>query len=400
MLIPFFLLTNEGIQAQGCWKVPRLLSWGRREKGARPRRARYPPQLRLPDENHLCLLVSKHEVQHHLHAVHGAAWGKPNVVPLFAASPRINTLVPTKLTKSRSNHQPLRDAQGLGFSAVSPFSSFSLAHGIAFTGCDQALTTRLPNRALERQSASSQSVGLRGGSETAFIPSLPPASVTQFPWRGGTSFLSRPSKQGSRNCTTQPGSPGFQPPWTPRSPVKRAPVPPAAFVSPPAATWLLAAAAREALGASQNREQLPRPGCRPPPPPSLASRLSSRVGKLRPGVAVTPPTPLGRPEERTRVPRASERTAQGAGVCRPKVATSQPALATHLPADTPCRGPGSRAPTSGPPCAHPSPRAFAAPQLPGAGRPGPLPSASSTHRTSCAPTCAPQPLAGVPVRKP
>ncbi|XP_039097630.1 basic proline-rich protein-like [Hyaena hyaena] len=139
-----------------------------------------------------------------------------------------------------------------------------------------------------------------------------------------------------------------------------------------------AAAVREALGTSQNREQLPTSGCRPPRgsgrtgcgrwgrdatlafrlPPQRAGKLRPRAGgnfprvhrprgpgESRPPSAIPRPhAPPGRPgepgEERVSERSAPPGTAQGArrGQLAAKVVVSQPALASHL-RDTPSRGP-------------------------------------------------------------
>ncbi|XP_053513701.1 putative uncharacterized protein ENSP00000383309 [Artibeus jamaicensis] len=157
--------------------------------------------------------------------------------------------------------------------------------------------------------------------------------------------------------STQPERLGFQPPLPPdalalgpnpalqRAPVLRGAAP-VRTPPPPGST----AAAREASGASQNREQRLTSGCSPPRSSrrtgcgrrgcdsALAFRLPTRAGKLRPrtgeprrGAEYARARPVPGPERpdsrrQTRLTR------------REKVVVSQPVLASHL-RDTPSRWP-------------------------------------------------------------
>ncbi|XP_026917761.1 basic proline-rich protein-like [Acinonyx jubatus] len=211
--------------------------------------------------------------------------------------------------------------------------------------------------------------------------------VVSSAWKDLFPLRALPSGWGT---PTQPKRLRFQPPSPPTTPAlgpnpasksssKRPsswpqPLPPPRW--PPHPPPGFAAAVREALGTSQNREQLPTSGCRPPRGSgrtgcgrrgrdyALAFRLPQRAGKLRPRAggnfsrvhspgpqASRPPSaiprphaPPGRPgepgEERVseRALRPGPRRAPDAANSPRKVVVSQPALASHL-RDTPSRGP-------------------------------------------------------------
>lgn len=244
-----------------------------------------------------------------------------------------------------------------------------------------------------------------GNSSTACVPPLPVTLASHHP-SGSWGGLNPASKHSSERRSSRP---------QPLPP----PHPPPGF----------AAAAREALGTSQNREQLPTSGCRRPRGSgrtgcgrrgrgsALACLLPSPSGKLRPGAGATSPgckvrmgpaspgppsvqTPVRAPST-TRAARSPGRAGRGAGLrasappgnarrtglgqLAAKVVVSQPALASHL-RDTPSRRPGSRALTSGPPCAHPLPLSPAAPRPP-----TPCGSSRSPSRTPTRARGAPSP---------
>ncbi|XP_043449232.1 basic proline-rich protein-like [Prionailurus bengalensis] len=211
--------------------------------------------------------------------------------------------------------------------------------------------------------------------------------VVSSAWKDLFPLRALPSGWGT---PTQPKRLRFQPPSPPTTPAlgpnpasksssKRPsswpqPLPPPRW--PPHPPPGFAAAVREALGTSQNREQLPTSGCRPPRGSgrtgcgrrgrdyALAFRLPQRAGKLRPRAgsnfskgaqsrAPGVPTPVRDPST-TRAARSPRRAGRGAGLrasappgtaqgarrgqLAAKVVVSQPALASHL-RDTPSRGP-------------------------------------------------------------
>ncbi|XP_030184305.1 basic proline-rich protein-like [Lynx canadensis] len=247
--------------------------------------------------------------------------------------------------------------------------------------------------------------------------------VVSSAWKDLFPLRALPSGWGT---PTQPKRLRFQPPSPPTTPAlgpnpasksssKRPsswpqPLPPPRW--PPHPPPGFAAAVREALGTSQNREQLPTSGCRPPRGSgrtgcgrrgrdyALAFRLPQRAGKLRPRAggnfsrvhspgpqASRPPSAIPRPHAPPGRPgepgeeRVSERALRPGPRRAPDAANSprkllSPSLPSPLTSETHLlAGPGSRTLTSGPPCAHPSPRSLTAPlpPTPAAGGRSPAP---------------------------
>lgn len=302
-----------------------------------------------------------------------------------------------------------------------PFTSescqfFFLSCNISFPGWDWALTSRLPAGPRNSQR-----------SPVCLAPSQDPrlGQLLSQPclFRRSRFFLrlqgplASPGPSQVRGTPTQPerlrSSSGTEP-CLAASFV----LPAAAPVPSPPSTWLRPGRPG-AFGTSQNREQLLTSG-RPPLRGSrrtqcgrrgrdsaLAFRLPTRAGKLRPrargtstGCRVREGQPVQSPNRPDSCPRSLDHTrrwraGRGAGLgasapprnaqgARPDQLAARKLLSpslyspltseTHLPA-----GPGTRARTSGPPCAHPFPRA---------------PPGSPSH------ACGSQPLPRAPSRTP